>query len=822
MLTIPDSHLQIAENLSARQLEELLQSLQAIVSSGPMTADRYWNLMDKYPHSREAVNHYIILPVFKSVVDNDAINAIMANAWKYVEPVFYSKALAIAQERGFDYSSYCEVRAIFGRRLLADIDERAWNRLFSNFIIRNKSSDSDPKTRDKHWQAALSILQARAYKQQPISDIDAEQVFAHYVASRLDKPTAYWAILLSGVYESTTHKYTDRLKAQQLLVEAAADRRQPDADAAAWNIGIRHMAPTPGNAVDNQRALFWLTQVSSALDDINQIIIDLIEDNKELEPLKVHLLTIADRIKYDLSDPTDHRSHSGLFLARAHNNGLYGKQRDQKRAQAYYHAVSARAVEWHPAAANLNTARAISAQAAATRALLGIGMPRSLEAALDYANDLLSACQHDSIHSSDWRYAANRIKHLAHAMQARGDTDREINLVLTMVDKILAKSVTPESLKQSILDNKVAATELFEGCLWALNEYLQTELTGYPQYEGSIAVTQARLLGHTKTHKIPNAFKYNKLSSDGRPILGDLIEAESGQIRDRADASESSPSSGVRGFGRFRGLTVTAQGSIQFAFDNLQANRQHLPLIVPEDIEVALALAFGSTTAIWPRFSFEPPAPRNALSPDWRPNIACWTPEWLGHTALGETLFATDCEAGHYIPNKVECLPVKDDGSQSDAIGRLNTVINKMSKSTVRNYGHGQFITFTIAAVETTWSGLGSSSAKCTVHNAYVKLRTGAFDENDNRFYGDNTDTAIGYRAAIFNDHFDLFAEHYPLLERYRQLGALVTTLNQLSSYGFNPEPKLRAAAERTLRKYAMRPPPEAAKRLYYRGVDGL
>lgn len=359
----------------------------------------------------------------------------------------------------------------------------------------------------------------------------------------------------------------------------------------------------------------------------------------------------------------------------------------------------------------------------------------------------------------------------------------------------------PHWLVAALQSGAVASTNLLEGCLSLLNTYLDDECVGYPLYGPCIAQAQIKLLGHSQMHAVDNQFRYNAVDATHRPILG-AIETPSADVAP------------IQGFGRFRGFSVTATGEINFAFD--PANSKQLPLLVPEDIEVALALAFGADKPIWPRFSAEPPAPLTPTSPDWVPFTAQWTPQWLGHTALGNTLFATDCEAGPLVLSQIANVQVATVQQHDPSLARLRQVVDKMKAVHVRHAGHGNFLTFKVAAVELTWSQSEGGALRCAANKAIVGLQTGTFDERDTRTYTNNRDFAGGYRAAIFNANYDLFAEHYPLLERYRQLATLVTALNQLRERGFEPAAPIRSAITESYNSLVRRPAPAQASQLFY------
>lgn len=660
------------------------------------------------------------------------------------------------------------------------------------------------KLRDAAWRTALELLQTRAKMAMPMSNDDAAEIFRLYASTGQRTPTAYWAILLAQVYKSETHAFTDVGKAHRLLVEAAL-KNEPDSSAAAFNLAIDYMSPMNGQGLDNKRAMLWLSKASVSTDQATELMIELIETRSELAPLRSRIPELLNNMQYSLSNPSEHRTYAGLLKARQFNGGLFGTPIDQERAQAFYHAVAKRNVNWHAAGPHLNVARKMAAQAAATRSLFGIGIPINVDAAAAYANDLLSCCDRDNIHDADERYAAQRILGLVEFMRPPKlkflgcAAYNGAPTIQSVTNGILAREITPKDLEWMITTS-FRATKHREGWLWLLNQYLANELSGYPNYANSLALMQAGLLGKWSIKSVPNEFRYNVIDSDKRPILGAIEKPSSERISSN-------------GFGKFRGFNVTATGEINFEFD--PADSKQLPLLVPEDIEVALALAFSVSRPIWPRFSADPPAPSTPTSPKWIPFAAKWDPPWLGHTLLGNTLFATDCEAGPLMLWDIAKLQIATAHSEDSSLVRLKHVIDKMAAVIPRDHGFADFLTFKVAAVELAWTQGSDRQLRCRVDAAKVGLHTGTTDEYHTRTYTNNTDYATGYRAAIFNANYDLFAEHYPLLERYRQIATLVTALNQLRERGFEPAEPIRRAITESYHSFVRRPAPTQAKQLF-------
>lgn len=649
------------------------------------------------------------------------------------------------------------------------------------------------------YNRAFQIIEAKRKAKLPIDDADAAQIIELYKQTGSTKPPAIWAGLLADVYDSKNHSLTDHVLAREMLTLAALS---PEGSAEAFNLAQNYFNPPPGKEIDNKRAAFWFTMAARTFDEARVLAIRLINYHDELAELRGHLPALINTLNYDLSDPTELHTAAGRFLARAHNSGLYGFSADQTLAQAYYHAVATRNVDWSPyiLPTGLKYAKRDAALAAATRSLLGIGTSFDTQAAEAYAQLLYNDCDADDIDHTNKRRAAIRIQAIAKTMGEAGK-EQQVQEVLTIVRAIVSRNIPPQWLTALILSGNVKSTDLLEGCLSLLQTYLENDCVGYPSYRSCIAEVQIRLLGHTQSHAVENQFRYNAIDATHVPILG-AIEPP----------SENGAS--IQGFGRFRGFSVTPNGEIHFSFD--PANSNQLPLLVPEDVEVALALAFGDVKPIWPRFSAEPPAPLTPTSPDWIPFTARWMPQWLGHTALGNTLFATDCEAGPLVLNQIANVQVAPDQRRDPSLDRLRQVVDRMKAVHERHSGHGNFLTFTVAAVELTWSQTDDGALRCAANKSVVGLQTGTFDEHDKRSYTNNMDFAGGYRAAIFNANYDLFAEHYPLLERFRQLAILVTSLNQLRERGFEPAPPIRKAITESYNGFVCRPAPAQASQLFY------
>ncbi|MDX1922451.1 MAG: hypothetical protein SFW65_04920 [Alphaproteobacteria bacterium] len=649
------------------------------------------------------------------------------------------------------------------------------------------------------FHKAFKLWRDKDKAEQPLTDADVKAILHLYEQTGFTSVPRTWAELLAHVYESENHSFTDHGKARELRVKATF---HPSGATQAYNLAMGYLQPPLGGDIDLPRALYWLARSETFIDAARSHAARVIGYYNELTQLRPHLPTLVDGIEYDLNDPEDLRTESGHFLARAYNTGLYGKPIDQQKAQAYYHAVATRDVNSSPNIAPeiLKSAKREAALAAATRSLLGIGTAFDPAAATEYADLLYNDCNPEDISQAYERRAALRVRDLAQAMSDPLNR-KQTQDALALVKHITARRMSPEQLVTSIKSGAFSDLDLIEGCLSLLNAYLEDECIGYPSYGSCVAQAQIGLLGHTQIHPVQNWFRYNAVDAAQRPILGAI----------QPQSQESKP---LQGFGRFRGLSVSEAGEINFAFDPISSKQ--LPLIVPEDIEVALALAFGADKPVWPTFSAEPPAPLTQSSPNWIPFTAQWEPKWLGHTALGNTLFATDCEAGPLLLCQTGSIQVTDDQETSPSLARLKSIIAKMAEAGRDSGGHNNFLTFKVAAVEITWSKTEQSTLRCTVEKAVVGLQTGTIDENDTRTYTNNKDFATGYRAALFNANYDLFAEHYPLLERYRQLATLVTALNQLRERGFEPAPPIRSAIAESYNSYVRRPAPVQASQLFY------
>lgn len=648
------------------------------------------------------------------------------------------------------------------------------------------------------YHKAWKVYAARDKAAQPLSDDDVQQIFALYAQTGFTAPPRTWGDLLADVYDSNNHSFTDHAKAHALRVAGA---HAPKGIAFASALSRNYIQPAPGAKFDVRRGLYWLARLASydVLSGAREKSIALINSNPSLSDLAHHATELSAAISYDLGDSKELNTRAGLFLARAHNSGLYGRTLDQNKAHAYYHAVATRDVDWSPQfhPDGLKSAKREAALACAIRALLGIHRSVSPQAAIIYAQHLTHACNDNTAHVTE-RGAAQRITHLA---QLIDQYDQRSNMLstLSIIEAIIERRLSPDQLLEDIKSGKTPCSDLLEGALSLIENYLRYECVDYPLYSRAITQIQARLLGQTEIHPVENQFRYNAVDAMGSPILGAINQATDQSKRD--------------GFGRFRGLSITENGAINFAFEQPGAVTGNNPLIIPEDIEVAMALAFGEKQPIWPTFSAEPPSKKTPISPSWKPFRAEWTPQWLGHTALGNTLFATDCEAGSLLLRDIELTRLPT--TTNPSLIRLKAVIDQMAGTASYSYGHSEYLTFRVAAVELAWSASDPRYARCDVKNVVIGLHTGIVDENGNTIRTNNKDFTNGYRAALFNANYDLFAEHYPLLERYRQLVALVTALNQLRDLGFKPQPQVQAAAERTLQDYVRRPAPIQSTKLY-------
>lgn len=274
---------------------------------------------------------------------------------------------------------------------------------------------------------------------------------------------------------------------------------------------------------------------------------------------------------------------------------------------------------------------------------------------------------------------------------------------------------------------------------------------------------------------------YNPVAENGLPVLG-LIQDEHFGTPGMRDGDRIEP--GIVGF---KGLTANKKGELKLHFTQSAFGPA---LLLPEDVDTALALAFGEEEFQWPSIDIQV---KNGMEEAQLKKI---DPPWLIETPIGPTFYITDflggrltwaldhfeianTDLGHEAKRLVEYLKSIDLPNPPGFIGKM---INVHTDHVARHFEE---------AVEN-----GESVFKITMGDIKMRIVGGytvrAKDGTTKEWqYKYNTSYAHGRVCAELSEHFDTVAEILPVYERLRQFIGMVYALKDLRDAGFEPHNEL-------------------------------
>jgi hypothetical protein len=259
----------------------------------------------------------------------------------------------------------------------------------------------------------------------------------------------------------------------------------------------------------------------------------------------------------------------------------------------------------------------------------------------------------------------------------------------------------------------------------------------------------------------------------------------------------------AQGFGSFLGLEGTRSGELHFHFE--APSDPAGPLLCEEDINVALALAFGSAKPVMPFVSVEP-IQSKVSGRDRSLYQKLWEPTWVGRTLLGKTLFGVD----HWAAKLLEAAPTwlmwMGTGGQS-MTEEGKAFLERIRDCGGDHVGKAGRVMIHPESFYRTWTATDDSH-RCQVHKLEMRILganvverpDGTIDRdanrNDERFYA-------GRAANLVTREYDNLARLMPIFERMRQLTSLLYGLKELRERGFEPNSQLRENISKTLREFA-------------------
>lgn len=307
---------------------------------------------------------------------------------------------------------------------------------------------------------------------------------------------------------------------------------------------------------------------------------------------------------------------------------------------------------------------------------------------------------------------------------------------------------------------------------------------------------------------------YNPVAIENSlPVLGYWLKPNDPKTAKEQEARHGiyTPAAGVI---KINGLKADFNGAVKF---DCVSSETRPAMLLPEDFEVVLALAFGDAEGpLWPTLSLE--RKHKDLLDDEHEMFQAkiWSPEWLGHTDFGKTFYIIDELAGvlTWRPKEFDIAAPKEAFDEKfpdfvrDFINDLGFTggVDKATQSQ-RIFVSPEHIPLRLtkknqAGVET-WS-VDILGAKMRINGAYTQEIKGVEDRsiglNDTRF-------GQGRLTQRLTDHYNDIALMMPVFERYRQLMALLYAVIELRKNGYRFNTQTQKGIADNLKRYESMPP---------------
>lgn len=232
-----------------------------------------------------------------------------------------------------------------------------------------------------------------------------------------------------------------------------------------------------------------------------------------------------------------------------------------------------------------------------------------------------------------------KMERLSSIMEADRLSPNMYQKIKTIVQHAYFENTIPDDIVTAGDANTIA------NILWCVNELAEgEEWIDRLQWRDLLRATQANvmrlILGDIVVSTLTEGPRYNPRASNGMPVLG-VLEApsvnESAIQKERQKTGSYVPMSGVV---KFNGVSIGRKGEIIWS---TTSDRYKPALLVEEDFDVALVLAFGSSAdAVNPLLSLEDPNRHGIDDQNGIFKFKWWSPVWLHHTDLGRTLYMAD------------------------------------------------------------------------------------------------------------------------------------------------------------------------------------
>lgn len=305
---------------------------------------------------------------------------------------------------------------------------------------------------------------------------------------------------------------------------------------------------------------------------------------------------------------------------------------------------------------------------------------------------------------------------------------------------------------------------------------------------------------------------YNAIGKNNLPVWGEPDRIFQGSDHGRVD--QRIPA----GWRTLSGVTTDENRNIKMIFNRSVFKPA---LIFQEDVDVALALAFGEDEFQWPDLGLYLTGYGQHPFPNME--IKGFGPDWLTVTDFGKTFYICDFLSGE-LAWHLEEFEVSEKGNRKLAM--LGHALKQMVADIEgedpvhpdKDVKYGRIINNNPKFVDYTEQKLsGDNSWSLLVHKIILGIDGGYTDnakdqektkdmvkpENPEWLFRGDTKYKHPKLTQTLTDHFDVIAEVMPVYERLRQLMGMVYVLNHLrNGRGFMPNDETRAKIVQNLSGY--------------------
>ncbi|MEM6812586.1 MAG: hypothetical protein AAF549_09000 [Pseudomonadota bacterium] len=433
----------------------------------------------------------------------------------------------------------------------------------------------------------------------------------------------------------------------------------------------------------------------------------------------------------------------------------------------------------------------------ALRVYLGINRDASNSEALE----ILNRIPQNFFSAAAGQFFSKKVSDLKDIIRKNGERPKGYNPVKTVIKEVLESKIDPSEINiQEYGENIV-------DLIWCAEQLTGSEgWDNHGDWEELLRDAQAGYLGldieEIKKSTLMQGPRYNPISDNGLPVLG--VYETAGNQDSQTDQTSYVPPPGIV---KIDGVFGNPDGTITFDW---RTDSVSPSLILPQDITVALVLAFGDTESPLEPFLSIESSERHGLSKDQYDcfKYKVWNPSWLGRTELGKTLYMADQLIGALCWN-----------SQKFEIGSSKFAFNSTAPNMSLSLQKEIQRTGGFAATATTARVMLSPNNICCP----VIIRDGHYhasiQETKMRVNGDyvirgreqsadihlNENDGKYLQGRVVNkltERYNDIATLMPIFMRAEQISALTHSLRELRRAGFMPRAELQSLIESQYEEY--------------------